>query len=308
MVNLRRGYTLKFKGDRYEVTLPWKEFHATLPCHYNLSVKRLTGLLRRLRQTPDILQQYDAVIRDQLERGIVEVVDDAGSQTNLTHYLPHHPVVREDKSTTKLRIVYDASAKTSGPSLNDCLYAGPKFGQSIMDILLRFRTHKTALTADIEKAFLMISVAPHHRDVLRFLWVDDISKQSPKIVTLRFTCVVFGVSSSPFLLNATIKHHVEKYKDAHPEFVNMFTRSIYVDDVTYGASDDNATFELYVKSKKVLAEGGFNLRKFSSNSQSLQRRINTSEGHSSLKEKKDTKDVLGGVQVNQEFCTGSACL
>ena len=123
-------------------------------------------------------------------------------------------------------------------------------------------------------------------------------------MTLRFTRVVFGVSSSPF------KHHVEKYKDAHPEFVNMFTRSIYVDDVTYGASDDNAAFELYVKSKKVLAEGGFNLRKFISNSQSLQRRINASEGHSSLKEKKDctvveedktyTKDVLGGVQVNQD--------
>ena len=111
-----------------------------------------------------------------------------------------------------------------------------------MGICLRFRTHKTALTADIEKAFLMISVAPHDRDVLCFLWVDDISKQSPKIMTLRFTCVVFGVSSSLFLLNAMIKHHVEKHKDAHPDFVNMFTRSIYVDDVTYVASDDNAVY------------------------------------------------------------------
>ena len=117
-----------------------------MPTHYDLSVKRLTGLLRRLRQTPDILQQYDAVIRDKLERGIVEIVDDAESYTNLIHYLPHHPVVREDKATTKLRILYDASAKTS---LNECLYAGPKFGQSIMDILLRFRAHKTALTKGI---------------------------------------------------------------------------------------------------------------------------------------------------------------
>ena len=206
----------------------------------------------------------------------MEVVDDAGSHNNITHYLPHHPVVREDKSTTKLRIVYDASAKTCGPSLNECLYAGPKFGQSIIDILLRFRTHRTALAADIEKAFLMISIAPHDRDVLRFLWVDDISKKSPKIMTLRFTRVVFGVSSSPFLLNATIKHHMQKYREIYPEFVKTFARSIYVDDVTYGASDDDAAFELYVKSKKVLAEGGFNLRKFVSNSQSLQRRIEAS--------------------------------
>lgn len=65
-------------------------------------------------------------------------------------------------------------------SLNDCLYAGPKFGQSIMDILLRFRAYKTALAADIEKAFLMISVAPQDRDVLHFLWVDDIASSRPE--------------------------------------------------------------------------------------------------------------------------------
>ena len=120
---------ISFKENRYEVMLPWKETHSPLPSHYELSLKRLTGLLRHLRQTPDLLQQYDAVIRDQPERGIVEVVDDTKHDGKLEHYLPHHPVVREDKSITKLRIVYDASARTSGPSLNDCLYAGPKFNR-----------------------------------------------------------------------------------------------------------------------------------------------------------------------------------
>ena len=195
------------------MNLPWKEAHAALPMHYDLSLKRLTGLLRRLRQTPDILQQYDAVIKEQLEKGIVEVVEKGKPHGNQIHYLPHHPVIREDKLTTKVRVVYDASAKTSGPSLNECLYAGPKFDQHILDILLRFRLHKTALAADIEKAFLMVSVTPGGRDVLRFLWVDDIEKKLPEILILRFTRVVFGVSSSPFLLNATIRHHVEKYKD-----------------------------------------------------------------------------------------------
>ena len=143
-------------------------------------------------------------------------------------------------------------------------------GQSSTDILLRFRTYKTALAADIEKAFLMISVARPDRDVLRFLWIDDVNKKVPNLVTLRFTRVVFGVSSSPFLLNATIKHHLEKYKDAEAEFVKMFTRSIYVDDVTCGAKDDDSAFDLYVKSKKIMAEGGLNLRKFVTNSSSLE--------------------------------------
>ena len=120
----------------------------------------------------------------------------------------------------------------------------------------------------------MISIAPHDRKVLCFLWVDDINKKLPKIVALRFTCVVFGVSSSLFLLNAMINHHVVRYRGVHSQFVKTFTQpyAVYVDDVTYGASDDDAAFELYVKSKKVLTKGGFNLRKFISNSQSLQER------------------------------------
>ena len=252
---------ISFNENRYEVMLPWKENHLPLPSHYELSLKRLTGLLRRLWQTPDVLQRYDVVIKDQVERGIVEVVDKATFQGESIYYLLHHPVVSEDKATTKLRIVYDASARTSGPSLNDCLYAGPKFNQGIMDILLRFRTYKTALAADIEKAFLMISVAQPDRDVLCFLWIDDIHKQLPSVVTLRFTRVVFGVSSSPFLLNATIKHHVDKYKSAEVGFVKRFTRLIYIDNVAYDAKDDDSAFELYVKSKRILAEGGFNLKK-----------------------------------------------
>ena len=124
--------------------------------------------------------------------------------------------------TTKLRIVYDASATTCGPSLNDCLHAGPKFGQNIMDILLRFRTHRTALAADIEKAFLIYPLHPMKGMFFVSFRLMNINKKLPKIVALRFTCVVFGVSSSPILLNATINHRVERYRDVHPQFVKIF--------------------------------------------------------------------------------------
>ena len=146
----------------------------------------------------------------------------------MIHYLPHHAVIRQDKETTKVRLVYDASARSNGPSLNDCLHTGPKFNQKILEILLRFQSYPIALVADIEKAFLMISVTPKDRDVSRFLWIDDPSSSEPRIVTLRFTRVVFGVSPSPFLLNATIKCHVEKYLSSHPELVKTLMQSIYV--------------------------------------------------------------------------------
>ena len=101
------------------------------------------------------------------------------------------------------------------PSLNDCLVIGPKFDQKILDILMRFRAYRIALTADIEKAFLMISVEEKDRDVLRFLWVNDANEDEIKIRPLRFTRVVFGVCSSPFLLNSTIRHHLEQYRSSH---------------------------------------------------------------------------------------------
>ena len=266
---------ISFKDGRYEVHLPWKEQHPPLGDHYQMSLNRLISLLQRLKRSPEVLKEYDTVIKNQLSSGIIEIASKPNPSSQV-HYLPHHPVIRSDRDTTKFRIVYDASAKTTGTSLNDCLYVGPPFGQYIFDIILRFRVHNVALAGDIEKAFSMISIAEEDRDALRFLWVNDPFKKFPEII-LRFKRVIFGVSASPFLLNATIEHHISKYRSADPQFVSQFLRSIYVDDVTYGSSDVNKTYDLYCWSKKKLAEGGFHLRKFVTNSTVLRSLINEQE-------------------------------
>ena len=92
-----------------------------------------------------------------------------------THYSPHHAVVRKDRETTKVRIVYDGSAKNSkeGRSLNDCLQIGDNYIPHIFDMLTKFRWNAIGLTADIEKAFLMVGIKPEDRDMLRFLWFED---------------------------------------------------------------------------------------------------------------------------------------
>ena len=124
----------------------------------------------------------------------------------------------------------------------------------------------------------MVHMTEEDRDVRRFLWIDDIDKAEPQVITLRFTRVVFGVSSSPFLLNATIKHHIEQYEQCDPAFTQKFLDSIYVDDLTSGDSDVDSTFEFYVKSKLRLMDAGFNLRKFVTNSPELRTRIENNEG------------------------------
>ena len=267
------GDSVRFVNGRYEVELPWKEAHPALPNNYHLCVQRLRGLLKRLKHNPDVLFEYTSTIRDQLSQGIVEVIQPSEEDVEKIHYLPHHAVVRHNKDTTKVRVVYDASARADGPSLNDCLHTGPKFNQRILDILLRFRVHRIAVTADVEKAFLMVSMVKKDCDVLRFLWIDDILADQPNIVELRFTRVVFGVSPSPFLLNATIRHHLEKYHQAQPDLVEMIGRSFYVDDLVTGAEDEERAYQLFMKSKEMLKDGGFNLRKFCSNSVALQARV-----------------------------------
>ena len=128
--------SIELRDDRYCVKLPRKDPYCTLPSNYDLCQKRLYGLLRRLKQDTRLLKEYDGVIRDQLTKGIVEVEgDQTHPEHKRIHYLPHHAVIREGKRTTKLHIVYDASARSTGYSLNDCLYVRPIFDQYIMDII-----------------------------------------------------------------------------------------------------------------------------------------------------------------------------
>ena len=95
-----------------------------------------------------------------------------------------------------MRIVYDTSARSTGPSLNDCLYMGPSFGRSKFDNLLHLQVYQVALAGDIEKAFLIVEVNEKDHDVLRFLWTSELDSDVLKPLILRFTRVVFGVSSS----------------------------------------------------------------------------------------------------------------
>ena len=123
----------------------------------------------------------------------------------------------------------------------------------------------------------MIAVRKEDRDVLRFLWVGDVNSAEPNIMEYRFARVVFGVTSSPFLLNATLLKHITSYEREDPEFVNWMLRSLYVDDLSLSLDDVDKAFELYLKSRKRMAQGGFNLRKWLTNSRPLMEKIKEME-------------------------------
>ena len=259
---------ITFNG-KHEVKLPFREEHPLLPDHHTGSVKRLSSLLSRLKTNPNLLQEYDNIIQDQIKSGVVERANDVLVPVGNVHYLPHREVVREDKNTTKVRVVYDASARGPGTSLNDCLHTGPSLNTLIFDILIRFRVHKVAMIADIEKAFLNIAISPEHRDYLRFFWINDIHETNPNIITLRFARLLFGLTCSPAILNAVLHHHLTQYTTVDPTFVTKVLKSLYVDDLASGSDDTESALALAKKIKTRLSEGGFNMRKWLSNSKEL---------------------------------------
>jgi hypothetical protein len=169
-------------------------------------------------------------MEEQLREGILEPVPP--KQTGeVVHYIPHQPVIREDAESTKLRIVYDCSAKADPqlPSLNDCLEKGPSLQPLLFDILLRNRLRSNCITGDLKKAFLQVRVNEEHRDAQRMLWYNNLEEM--KIVEYRFTRVIFGAAPSPYILGATLQKHVKQFQDEYPETTKALLEETYVDDV-----------------------------------------------------------------------------
>ena len=272
----------EFVNGRYQIDLPFKENRRFMEDNFKLAENRLRNLKKKLEKEPEMLQKYDQIIKNQLDEGIVEKVKTEPIMGEVT-YSPHRHVIREDKTTTKVRIVYDLSAKNKGPSINECLNKGPPLTPLLFDVLLRFRVAEIAMTGDIAQAYLQISVNPIDRDFLRFLWFDDVTKSEPEILKLRFTRVIFGAGPSQFLLNSVVMHHLEKYRDGDPELVKKLLRCFYVDDFSASVGSYDEAHELYTKTKSIFLDANFNLRKWRTNHPRLREEIRVQEGEASSK-------------------------
>ena len=110
---------------------------------------------------------------------------------------------------------------------------------------------------------------PKERDYLRFLWYDDIEKETPKIMKYRFTRVIFGATCSQFLLNGIIKLHAEKYKEIDEEFSKRILRYFYVDDLNSSVKTLEEGKEFSKKIKVRFSEANFMVRKWRTNDDKL---------------------------------------
>ena len=206
-----------------------------------------------------------------MEKGYIRKIDPTEEKPARRWYLPHFPVVRLDRATTKTGIVFDASAKFGGISLNDVVHQGPKLQRDLNDVLLRFRRYPVALICDIAEMYLRIEVALKDRSCQRFLWRSLDEQRKPE--EYEFNRVVFGIDLSPFQAQFVSQFHAEKHKDELPLAAEAVPKSTYVDDRMDSVLDDSQGIELYKQLDELWSKAGMYVRKWLSNSSQVLEKI-----------------------------------
>ncbi|XP_011881903.1 PREDICTED: uncharacterized protein LOC105569780, partial [Vollenhovia emeryi] len=224
--------------------------------------RRLRSLVRRLDAQPDLRQQYQEFLSEYESLRHMSLVAAPQSHSHQTVFIPHHPVLRSESKTTKLRVVFDASSATAnGSSLNDHLLTGPKLQADLSSVLLRWRQFKFVYAADITKMYRQIVVNPRDRCYQHILWVDH----NNAIQEYELNTVTYGTASAPFLALRTLVQLRQDEGVKYPRASSILTDNTYVDDVLFGADDQPTLIQARTELCSLLKRGGFELRKWSSN-------------------------------------------
>ena len=256
---------IRHVNGRFEVAIPWKtEEPPGVKSNRVQAECRLRSLARSLQRRPDVQVRYAKVLEDYLHKSYIRMLTAQEECSGATDewLLPHVPVVREDKATTKVRVVFDAAAQFNGSSINDRMLTGPKLQNDLVKVLIRFCEHPIALIADISEMFLQVGLRPEDRRYHRFLWfVDD------DIRVFEFTRLAFGIKASPYLAGRALLETAEKFGDQFDtETCSIIRQSFYVDDMLKSLPTEQQAIRVQDQLQCLLRMGGFHLRKWMSNS------------------------------------------
>ncbi|GFV12174.1 integrase catalytic domain-containing protein [Trichonephila clavipes] len=225
------------ENGRYTVKLPFHTPPTRLGNSKQNAIRRLISVERHLISNPDKYKLYRNFIKEYIDLKHMELVPDSEINNIKSLYFPHHGVVRDTSCTTKLRVVFDASSKTSsGLSLNDLLMVGPRVQPELFPILIQFRIFSVAICADVEKRW-----------------------------EYRLTTVTYGTSSAPFLSTRTLRQLAIDEQENYPAASRATLSHFYVDDLLSGSATKKGAIQLVSELQEMMKRGGFSLRKWVSN-------------------------------------------
>lgn len=278
-------------NGKFNVRLPFKENRPKLGNSYDTALKRFSLLEKRLIKCPELKLEYVKFMREYSELKHMRILKI--DNKNIGFYLPHHPVFKTDSLTTKLRVVFDGSVKsTTGLSLNETLMKGPVVQDDLLSIILRFRLHNYVMTADIEKMYRQININECDAHYQKILWREN---PEDELHTFLLTTVTYGTTSAPFLatrcLNQLALDHIDKY----PLASKIVRRDFYVDDLLTGCDTIAEARQLQQDLSSLLQEGGLSLRKWRTNydNKTFHNNNNSPENYSVPWDKLENSKTLG---------------
>ena len=250
-------------AGRYKVAIPWKEEFPSLPDNREEAEKRLFSLEKNLLKKPEVASHYKEAMKANVEKGYIRKLEPNEAEDGPSWYLPHFPVIREDRETTKVRIVFDSAARCKGVSLNDVMLTGPKLQRDVLEILLRFRLRPVAPVADIQEMFCQVVLAEKDRKYHRLLW-RDLDPTKP-VDVYKAVCLTFGDRASPYPAQFVLRSHAVDLKESYPAAAMVLLRDMYMDDILHSEETVEDAILVLEDLTKVLGGAGFRAQKWCSN-------------------------------------------
>ncbi|XP_063972052.1 uncharacterized protein LOC135159920 [Diachasmimorpha longicaudata] len=244
---------------RYVVTLPFNEKKDQIGTSFLQAKRRLLSLEKKFQWNSQLAEDYTKVVNEYKELGHMKKIE---TDVEDGFYLPHHAVFKDTSLTTKTRVVFDGSARSStGVSLNDALMVGPTIQDDILALILRLRLHNYIFTGDIEKLYRQVLIRPEDTIYQRILW-----RENNEITTYELQTVTFGQSSAPYLAVRCVQQLADDEQERYPTASTVLKKDLYVDDLLTGTTTLEEALLLRDEMVSRLEAGGFNLRQCATNS------------------------------------------
>ncbi|XP_073979069.1 uncharacterized protein [Rhodnius prolixus] len=260
----------RLPDGRFSVALPFKTSPCCLGESRKIALRRLLQTESRHAKSPHLRAPYVEFMQDYLDSNHMELAPPLKSG-QIVYYIPHHAVHRPDDPPEKIRVVFNASQKSSsGISLNELLLPGPRLQLDIWKVVTRFRVDKWVFTADIRQMFRQIQHPPEDRDLLRILWRFDTSQP---VQEYRLCTVTYGTTSAPYLACRVLQELALTSQASFPLASEILRDRTYVDDISGGGP----TLEVALQSRdqliQLLSQAQIELRKWASNQPQLLNKI-----------------------------------
>lgn len=254
-------------SGRFIVSMPLNDEIEKLGDSRSSALKRFYNLENRLLKNADVSGQYAKFMSEYYSLNHMTEIDETLQVAGRSYYMPHHAVFKETSLSTKLRVVFDCSSKTSsGVSLNDAQHVGPVVQSDLLSILIRFRQYSFVVAADIKMMYRQILIEPQQRPYQRIFW-----RESPaeKLKCFELNTVTYGTASAPFLATKCLIQLAEETKLSYPEASEAIRKDMYMDDLLTGGDEVESLKQIRNSIVSILASAEFELRKFISNDQRL---------------------------------------